>query len=51
MSFGIVIVEIKIVLSKSGIHNLEGDDQALEMRMKLLMRLRFHKQSVQQELY
>ena len=38
MSFGVVIVEIKIVLSKSGLHNLEEDDQALEMRTKLLMR-------------
>ena len=37
-SFGIVIVEIKIVLSKSGLHNLEEDDQVLEMRTKLLMR-------------
>ena len=37
MSFGIVIVEIKVVLSKSGLHNLEEDDQALEMRTKLLM--------------
>ena len=33
MSFG-----IKIVLFKNGLHNLEEDDQALEMRTKLLMR-------------
>ena len=51
MDYGIVIVEINIVLSKNGLHNLEEDDQALEMRTKLLMRLRLHEQSVQQELY
>ena len=37
MDYGIVIVEIKVVLSKSELHNLDEDDQALEMRTKLLM--------------
>ena len=37
-------MEIKIVLSKSGLHNLEEDDQALEMRTKLLMQWRLHEQ-------
>ena len=51
MDYGIVIVEIKVVLSKSELHNLDEDDQALEMRTKLLMPWRLHEQSVQQELY